>query len=198
MQKSLKGSKREIGSSSKVSTRSKLMAITPILTDAKLKDLSQDCKWLHTCASRMCEEDPIVLTLRKEQFYFVEGPFVIIGPSDIRQFLRGEMLNVAHIHVYMSATYEELNSLEPLIKIGWFFPESILDSVNDPDDVKAYIETAVNNSLASEGKFILAPYVEEFQHNEESAWRNLIYIQSHISEIDSSKDKDYDLGMEKK
>ena len=77
------------------------MAITPILTDAELKDLSQDCKLLYTCASRVREEDPIVLTLQKEQFCFVESPFVIIGPSDIKQFFRGEMLNVALIHVYM-------------------------------------------------------------------------------------------------
>ena len=92
---------REIGSSSKVSIGSKSMSITPILTDAELKDLSQDCKWLHTCASRMREEDPVVLTLQKEQFCFIDSPFVIIGPSDIGQFLRGEMLNVALIHVYM-------------------------------------------------------------------------------------------------
>ena len=74
---------REIGSSSKVSIGSKSMSITPILTDAELKDLSQDCKWLHTCASRMCEEDPIMLPQLKNQFNFAKNPFVIIGPSDI-------------------------------------------------------------------------------------------------------------------
>ena len=84
-----------------MSTGSKLVAITPIFTDTELKDLSQHCKWLHTCASRMREEDPIVLPMQKEQFCFAESPFVIISPSDSRQFLRGEMLNVALIHVYM-------------------------------------------------------------------------------------------------
>ena len=60
--------------------------------------------------------------------------------------------------------YEELNSCElPPIKIGWFCPEPIsgTKSVNDPDNVKAYIETVLNNSLASKHTFILAPYVEE-------------------------------------
>ena len=85
-QKSTKGSRREIGSSSKVSTESKSMAITPILTDSELKDLSQDCKWLHTCVSRMREEDPFVLTLQKEQFCFVESRFVIIGPVTLGNF----------------------------------------------------------------------------------------------------------------
>ena len=84
-----------------MSTGSKLMPITPILTDAELKDLSQDCEWLHTCASRISEEDPIILNLQKEQFCFVESPFVIIGPNDIGQFLRRDMLNVALIHAYM-------------------------------------------------------------------------------------------------
>ena len=62
-----------------------------------------------------------------------------------------------------SAAYEELNCREPSIKIGWFCPESIsgTKSVNDPDDVKAYIETSLTNSLASKHTFILAPYVEE-------------------------------------
>ena len=77
------------------------MATNPILTDMELKDLSPDCKWLHTCASRMCEEDPIMLPLQKDQFNFAENPFVIIGPSDIGKILRGDMLNVALIHVYM-------------------------------------------------------------------------------------------------
>ncbi|XP_057529500.1 uncharacterized protein LOC130808069 isoform X2 [Amaranthus tricolor] len=98
--KSPKGSKRETDSSSKAGSNS--MGTNPILTDAELKDLSPDCKWLHTCASRMCEENPIMLPLDKDQFSFAENPFVIIGPRDIGQFLRGEMLNVALIHVYMS------------------------------------------------------------------------------------------------
>ncbi|XP_057546920.1 uncharacterized protein LOC130825618 isoform X2 [Amaranthus tricolor] len=73
------------------------------------------------------------------------------------------MLNVALIYVYMSAADEELNSCEPPIKIGWFCPESIsgTKSVNDQENVKAYIETALNNSLASKHTFILAPYVED-------------------------------------
>ena len=77
------------------------MAITPLLTDEELKHLSPDCLWLHKGASRMREEDPIILPLSTEQFFFVEEPSVIIGPSDIGQFLRGEMLNIALIHVYM-------------------------------------------------------------------------------------------------
>jgi hypothetical protein len=77
------------------------VAITPILTDDELKDLSQDCLWLHKGASRMREEDPIVLPLQKEQFCFLEEASVIIGPSDIGQFLRQQWLNVALIHVYM-------------------------------------------------------------------------------------------------
>ena len=77
------------------------MATNLILTDAELKDLFPDCKWLHTYASRMYKEDPILLGLQKDQFSFAENPFVIIGPSDIGQFLRGDMLNVALIHVYM-------------------------------------------------------------------------------------------------
>ncbi|XP_057541264.1 uncharacterized protein LOC130818984 [Amaranthus tricolor] len=101
MQKSPKGSCREVGSSAKVSTGSKSMPSTPILTDEELKDLSQDCKWLHYCASRISQEDPIMLPLLKEQYCFSEDPYVIIGPSDIGQFLRGEMLNVALFHVYM-------------------------------------------------------------------------------------------------
>ncbi|XP_057550350.1 uncharacterized protein LOC130828399 [Amaranthus tricolor] len=139
------------------------MPSTPILTDAELKDLSQDCKWLHTCASRISEEDSIILNLQKEQFCFLESTFVIIGPSDIGQFLRREILNVALIHVYMSAAYEELNSCEPPIKIGWFCPESISDTkcVNDPDDIRAYIETSLTNFLASKHTFILASYVED-------------------------------------
>ncbi|XP_057524186.1 uncharacterized protein LOC130803956 [Amaranthus tricolor] len=163
MQKSPKGSWREVGSSAKVSTGSKSMPSTPILTDEELKDLSQDCKWLHYCASRISEEDPIILNLLKEQYCFLESPFVIIGPSDIGQFLRGEMLNVTLFHVYMSAAYEELNSCEPPIKIGWFCPESISGSKcrNDPDEVRSYIETALTNSLASKHTFILAPYVED-------------------------------------
>ena len=71
------------------------------MTDAELKDLSQDCLWLHKGASRMSEEDPIILPLQKEQFCFVEEPNVIICPSDIGQFLRGQILNVALIHAYM-------------------------------------------------------------------------------------------------
>ena len=77
------------------------MAISPILTEDELKGLSQDFLWLHKGASRMREEDPIVLPLQKEKFCFVEDPYVIIGPSDIGQFLRGEMLNVTLIHAYM-------------------------------------------------------------------------------------------------
>ena len=77
------------------------MPSTPILTSEELKDLSQDCKWLHYYASRISEEDLLILNLLKEQYCFLESPFVIIGPSDIGQFLRGEMLNVALFHVYM-------------------------------------------------------------------------------------------------
>ncbi|XP_057543927.1 uncharacterized protein LOC130823327 [Amaranthus tricolor] len=163
MQKIPKGSWREIGSSAKVSTGSKSMPSTPILTDAELNNLSQDCIWLQTCASRLREEDPIILNLQKDQFCFLESPFVIIGPSDIGLFLRGVMLNVALIHVYMSAAYEELNSCEPPIKIGWFYPESISGTkyVNDPDDVRAYIEIALTNSFSSKHTFILAPYMED-------------------------------------
>src|SRR5688572_11511816 len=93
-EKSSMGSKREIGSSSSVT-------ITPILTDEELKDLSSDCLWLHKGASRMREEDPLILPLSTEQFCVADDAFVIIGPSDIGQFLRGEMLNIALIHVYM-------------------------------------------------------------------------------------------------
>ncbi|XP_057544418.1 uncharacterized protein LOC130823696 [Amaranthus tricolor] len=139
------------------------MPSTPILTDEELKDLSQDGKWLHYCASRISEEDPIMLPLLKEQYCFSEDPYVIIGPSDIGQFLRGEMLNVALFHVYMSVVYEEVNSCEPPIKIGWFCPETISGSKcrNDPDVVRAYIETALTNSLTSKHTFILAPYWED-------------------------------------
>ena len=77
------------------------METNPILTDAELKDLSSDCKWLNICASHMSEEKPIMLPLQKDQFSFAKAPFVIIGPSDIGEFLRGDMLNVALIHVYM-------------------------------------------------------------------------------------------------
>ena len=49
----------------------------------------------------MSEENPIMLPLQKDQFSFAENPFVIIGPSDIGEFLRGEMLNAALIHIYM-------------------------------------------------------------------------------------------------
>ncbi len=84
-----------------MSTGSKSMQNTPILTDEELKDPSQYYKWLHYCASRISEEDPLILNLLKEQYCFLESPFVIIGPSDIGQFLRGEMLNVALFHVYM-------------------------------------------------------------------------------------------------
>ena len=77
------------------------MGANPILTEEELKDLSPDCKWLHTCASRMAEEDPIILHLNKDQFSFDEAPFVVIGRNDIKEFLRGDMLNIALIHVYM-------------------------------------------------------------------------------------------------
>ena len=49
----------------------------------------------------MREEDPLILPLNTEQFCVADDAFVIIGPSDIGQFLREEMLNIALIHVYM-------------------------------------------------------------------------------------------------
>ena len=54
--------------------------------------------------------------------------------------------------------------LEPPIKIGWFCPETILgiNCINVPNDVKAYVETSLKNSLASKHTFILAPYVEDY------------------------------------
>ena len=81
--------------------RLKSMGANPILTEEELKDLSLDCKWLHTRASRLAEEDPIILHLNKDQFSFDEAPFVVIGRSDIGEFLRGDMLNIALLHVYM-------------------------------------------------------------------------------------------------
>ena len=59
--------------------------------------------------------------------------------------------------------FEELNCFEPPIKIRWFCPETIsgIRCVKVPDDVKAYNEVVLKNSLASKHMFILAPYVEE-------------------------------------
>ena len=71
------------------------------MTEEELKDLSPDCKWLHTCASLMDEEDPIILYLEKDQSSFDDTPFVIIGWSDIGEFLGGDMLNIALFYVNM-------------------------------------------------------------------------------------------------
>ena len=50
-------------------------------------------------------ENLIILSLQNDQFNFVESPFVIsfviIGPVDIGEFLRGDMLNISLIHVDM-------------------------------------------------------------------------------------------------
>ena len=63
--------------------------------------IANGCTHVHLACLRMFEEDPIMLPLQKDQFSFAENPFVIIGPNDIGQFLREDMLNIALIHVYM-------------------------------------------------------------------------------------------------
>ena len=59
--------------------------------------------------------------------------------------------------------FDELNCCELPIKIGCFCIESIMGirCEQKPDDVKTYIEGALNHALAAKHTLILGPYVEE-------------------------------------
>ena len=63
-----------------------------------------------------------------------------------------------------SAAFKDLNSCEPLIKIGWFCPEVIacVRYIEKPDDIKEYIEGALKNSFGAKHTFILTPYIEKY------------------------------------
>ena len=88
---------RKSDSPSKASTQ---LAV-PLVEDDVHRSLSKECAFLHLCVGEVPPSTDITLPLPKALFHYDEDATAWLSRGDITEFLKGEMLNISIIQVFM-------------------------------------------------------------------------------------------------
>ncbi|XP_021737361.1 uncharacterized protein LOC110703888 [Chenopodium quinoa] len=107
----------------KNSSKGSAMQPTPLVGDNVLQSLTKDLTFLHNRFSHLPSDDPIEIALPKAMFHYDEDASAWLNKQDVKEFLRGSMLNISLIQIFMRALREHLSDTDSPSKVGWLCPE---------------------------------------------------------------------------
>ena len=87
--------------SKKNSSKGSAMQPTPLVGDNVLQSLTKDLTFLHNRVSHLPSDDPIEFALPKAMFHYDEDASAWLNKQDVKEFLRGSMLNISLIQIFM-------------------------------------------------------------------------------------------------
>lgn len=87
--------------SKKNSSKGSAMQPTPLVGDNVLQSLTKDLTFLHNRFSHFPSDDPIEIALPKAMFHYDEDASAWLNKQDVKEFLRGSMLNISLIQIFM-------------------------------------------------------------------------------------------------